>query len=160
MKRSLVAVAAALFVSLAALNVSAQTTPVKAVPKGEAAFFPLEDVRPGQKGTGRTVFQGSETEEFGVEILGVLQGFPAPRQSAIIARLTGKNVEKTRVFGGMSGSPVFIDGKLVGAVAFAFPFAEDPIAGITPIQQMVDIFERGRVTRRATETTCTHSYTQ
>ena len=136
MKRSFVAVAAALVLSFAALNASAQTHAAKSA-KGEANFFPLEEVRPGQKGVGRTVFQGTETEEFGVEILGVLQGFPAPRQSAIIARLTGANVEKTRVFGGMSGSPVFIDGKLVGAVAFAFPFAQEPIAGITPIKQMV-----------------------
>ncbi|HLL75903.1 MAG TPA: SpoIVB peptidase S55 domain-containing protein [Pyrinomonadaceae bacterium] len=159
MKKSFVAVAAALVLSLAALNASAQTSAAKPA-KGEAAFFPLEEVRPGQKGVGRTVFRGSETEEFGVEILGVLQGFPAPRQSAIIAKLTGANVEKTRVFGGMSGSPVFIDGKLVGAVAFAFPFAQEPIAGITPIQQMVDIFARGQGTRRTDAVTRTYSFAQ
>ncbi|HEY9284964.1 MAG TPA: hypothetical protein VIP46_16035 [Pyrinomonadaceae bacterium] len=159
MKRSFAA-AAALLVSLVAFDASAQTLPAKSAPKGEAGFFPLEEVRPGQKGVGRTVFQGSETEEFGVEVLGVLQGFPAPRQSAIIARLTGKNVEKTRVFGGMSGSPVFIDGKLVGAVAFAFPFAEEPIAGITPIKQMVDIFERAPAARRADAATRTYSFAQ
>ena len=78
------------------------------------ALFPLEDLRPGMKGTARTVFSGSEAEEFGVEILGVLPGFPGPRQSAIIAKLTGANVEKTGVFAGMSGSPVYIDGKIVG----------------------------------------------
>ena len=95
------------------------------------------------KGTARTVFSGTEPEEFGVEILGVLPGFPAPRQSAIIAKLSGANVEKTGVFAGMSGSPVYIDGKLVGAIAFSFPFSKEPIAGITPIQQMIDIFEKG-----------------
>lgn len=109
----------------------------------DARLFPLEDLRPGMKGTSRTVFSGTEPEEFGVEILGVLPGFPAPRQSAIIAKLTGANVEKTGVFGGMSGSPVYIDNKLVGAIAFSFPFSKDPIAGITPIQQMIDIFENG-----------------
>ncbi|MEJ7617443.1 MAG: hypothetical protein WKF30_10900, partial [Pyrinomonadaceae bacterium] len=72
--------------------------------------------------------------------LGVLPGFPAPRQSAIIARLTGANVERSGVFGGMSGSPVYIDGRLVGAIAFTFPFSKEPIAGITPIKQMIDIF--------------------
>jgi hypothetical protein len=106
-------------------------------------FFPLEDLRPGMKGTARTVFSGTEAEEFGVEILGVLPGYPAPRQTAIIARLSGASAERTGVFAGMSGSPVYIDNKLVGAIAFAFPFAKEPIAGITPIQQMIDVFERG-----------------
>jgi SpoIVB peptidase S55 len=106
-------------------------------------LFALEDLRPGMKGTARTVFSGKDTEEFGVEVLGVLPGFPGPRQSAIIARLTGANVEKTGVFAGMSGSPVFIDGKLVGAIAFSFPFSKEPIAGITPIKQMIDLFNKG-----------------
>ncbi|HEX7334124.1 MAG TPA: hypothetical protein VF290_21640 [Pyrinomonadaceae bacterium] len=106
-------------------------------------IFALEDLRPGMKGTARTVFSGSETEEFGVEILGVLPGFPGPRQSAIIAKLSGANVEKTSVFAGMSGSPVYIDGKIVGAIAFSFPFSKEPIAGITPIKQMIDLFDKG-----------------
>ena len=106
-------------------------------------LFALEDLRPGMKGTARTVFSGSETEEFGVEILGVLPGFPGPRQSAIIAKLSGANVEKTSVFAGMSGSPVYIDGKIVGAIAFSFPFSKEPIAGITPIKQMIDLFDKG-----------------
>jgi len=63
-----------------------------AAPKS-AELFPLEDLRPGMKGTAKTVFSGTETQEFGVEILGVLPGFPGPRQSAIIARLSGANVE-------------------------------------------------------------------
>src|SRR5688500_17538093 len=105
--------------------------------------FPLEDVRAGMKGTARTVFTGSETEEFGVEILGVLPGFRVPRQSAIIANLSGPNVQKTGVFAGMSGSPVYIDGKIVGAIAFSFPFSREPIAGITPIKQMIDLFDKG-----------------
>ena len=106
-------------------------------------FFALEDLRPGMKGVARTVFSGTESQEFGVEILGILAGFPGPRQSAIIARLSGVNVEKTGVFAGMSGSPVYIEGRLVGAIAFSFPFAKEPIAGITPIKQMIDLFERG-----------------
>jgi hypothetical protein len=108
-----------------------------------ADLFPLEDLRPGMKGTARTVFTGSETQEFNVEILGILPGFPGPRQSAIIARLSGSNVDKTGVFAGMSGSPVYIDGKIVGAIAFSFPFSKEPIAGITPIKQMIDLFNRG-----------------
>jgi hypothetical protein len=106
-------------------------------------LFPLEDLRPGMKGTARTVFSGSETQEFNVEILGILPGFPGPRQSAIIAKLSGANVETTGVFAGMSGSPVYIDGKIVGAIAFSFPFSREPIAGITPIKQMIDLFNKG-----------------
>jgi len=106
-------------------------------------IFNLEDLRPGMKGTARTVFSGSGTEEFGVEVLGILPGFPGPRQSAIIAKLSGANVDKTGVFAGMSGSPVYIDGKIVGAIAFSFPFSKEPIAGITPIKQMIDLFDKG-----------------
>jgi hypothetical protein len=112
-------------------------------------LFPLEDIRPGLKGTAKTVFSGTQPEEFGVEILGVLPGFPGPRQSAIIARLSGEKAEKTGVFAGMSGSPVFIDGKLVGAIAFSFPFSKEPIAGITPIKQMIDLFNKGSENQNA-----------
>lgn len=125
-------------------------TPAKAAAatdaRSDVRFFPLEDLRPGMKGIARTVFSGKDPQEFEVEILGVLPGFPGPRQSAIIGRLSGANVEKTAVFAGMSGSPVYIDGRLVGAIAFSFPFAKEPIAGITPIRQMIEIFEKGSVT--------------
>src|SRR5438874_7823517 len=114
-------------------------------------LFALEDLRPGMKGTARTVFAGSEPEEFGLEILGVLNGFSGPRQSTIIARLSGPNVARTGVFAGMSGSPVFIDNKLVGAIAYSFPFAKEPICGITPIKQMIDIFEQGSEKPKSTE---------
>jgi hypothetical protein len=112
-------------------------------------IFALEDLKPGMKGTARTVFSG--TEEFGVEVLGILPGFPGPRQSAIIAKLSGPNVEKTGVFAGMSGSPVYIDGKIVGAIAFSFPFSKEPIAGITPIKQMIDLFDKGSENLRPKE---------
>ncbi|MEJ7710270.1 MAG: SpoIVB peptidase S55 domain-containing protein [Pyrinomonadaceae bacterium] len=105
---------------LVALIALSDTSALAQKTSQEKLFFPLEEVRAGLKGVSRTVFSGSEPEEFGVEVLGVLPGFPAPRQSAIIARLTGKNVERTGVFGGMSGSPVYIDGRLVGAIAFCF----------------------------------------
>jgi len=88
------------------------------------------------RGTGRTVFSGDRVEEFNVEILGVLDNF-GPKESLILARLSGGPLEHTGVMEGMSGSPVYIDGKLVGAVAMAFPFAKDPIAAIRPIEDMV-----------------------
>src|SRR6478672_11077211 len=90
--------------------------PIAEVQVKSVQLFPLEDLRPGMKGTARTVFSGTEAQDFGVEVLGVIPGFPGPRQSAIIARLSGANAERTGVFAGMSGSPVFIDGKLVGAI--------------------------------------------
>src|SRR5829696_9077239 len=130
----------ALFVALQ-ITCLAQGTP--AAVRKAVEYYPLEDVRTGQKGVARTVFAGTEPEEFGLEILGVLPGFPAPRKTVIIAKLSGAQVERTSVFAGMSGSPVFIDGKLVGAIAYSFPFAKEPIAGITPIKQMLDIFEQG-----------------
>jgi len=129
---------------------AAAQKPVAEAASRDARLFPLEDLRPGMKGISRTVFSGTEPQEFGVEILGVLPGFPGPRQSAIIARLTGANVEKTGVFAGMSGSPVYIDNRLVGAIAFSFPFSKEPIAGITPIQQMIDLFEKGSATKTTT----------
>lgn len=104
---------------------------------GAQEFFPLEAVEPGLRGVGRTVFSGEKIEEFGVEILGVLENV-GPKQSIILARLSGGPLEKTGVIAGMSGSPVYIDSKLLGAVAFAFPFATEAIAGIRPIRDMVE----------------------
>src|SRR5215471_127973 len=102
----------------------------------QSPFFPIKDLKPGMHGVGRTVFSGNKIEEFQVEILGVLDNI-GPKESLILGRLSGGPLEHTGVMQGMSGSPVYIDGKLVGAVAMAFPFAKDPIAGIRPIEAMV-----------------------
>jgi hypothetical protein len=112
-------------------------------PKSGPQFLDVDQIRPGMKGYGLTVFQGTEPERFDVEVLGILKGVPNPKQSAIIAKLGGPLIARTGVFAGMSGSPVYIDGKLVGAVAFTFPFSKEPIAGITPIKYMIDVFESG-----------------
>jgi hypothetical protein len=101
-------------------------------------IFPLRDVRAGQHAVGKTVFSGSNIEEFQVEILGVLENV-GPRQSIILARLSGGPLEQTGVMQGMSGSPVYIDGRLVGAVALAFNFSKEPIAGIRPIEEMLAV---------------------
>src|SRR5271157_2366634 len=90
------------------------------------------------RGTGRTVFNGNKIEDFQVEILGVLDNI-GPKESLILARLSGGPLEHTGVMQGMSGSPVYIDGRLIGAVAMAFPFAKDPIAGIRPIEEMLAV---------------------
>jgi hypothetical protein len=101
-------------------------------------IFPLRDVRAGQRGVGRTVFAGSRVEEFQVEILGVLENV-GPGQSIILARLSGGPLEETGVMQGMSGSPVYINGKLAGAVALGFPLAKTPVAGIRPIEEMLRV---------------------
>ncbi|HSR68193.1 MAG TPA: SpoIVB peptidase S55 domain-containing protein [Acidobacteriota bacterium] len=111
-------------------------------------FYPLEMVKPGQTGVGKTIFEGNDIEEFQVEILGVLENF-GPKQNMILARLSGGQLERTGVFGGMSGSPVYLEGRLVGAVAFSFAFSKEPIAGITPIGEMVDIFRSKPPLRRS-----------
>ena len=99
-------------------------------------IFPLHDVCAGQHGVGRTVISGNKVQDFQVEILGVLEN-AGPKQSIIIGRLSGAGLENAGVMQGMSGSPVYIDGRLVGAVALAFPFSKDPIAGIRPIEDML-----------------------
>lgn len=100
--------------------------------------LPLAEVRPGMRGVGRTVFEGARVDEFGVRILGVLENAVGPRQSLILARLEGGPLAETGVIAGMSGSPVFVDGRLVGAVSYSFPFGKQPIAGITPIGDMLE----------------------
>jgi hypothetical protein len=106
-------------------------------------IFPLKEVQAGQRGIGKTVFSGNKIEEFQVEILGVLENV-GPRQSVILARLSGGPLDKTGVMQGMSGSPVYINGRLVGAVALAFNFAKEPIAGIRPIEEMLAVGQPDR----------------
>ncbi len=104
-------------------------------------ILPVDQVRAGMKGKGLSVFQGSTLEEFDVEILGVLRNSASvgPKKSMILARLSSERLDREGVAQGMSGSPVYIDGKIVGAVAYSFPFSTEPIAGITPIEEMLAI---------------------
>src|SRR5262249_11010795 len=98
----------------------------------------------------RTVLKGTRVETFQVEVLGVLRN-TNPGRDLVLARLSGMGLEKTGVIAGMSGSPVYIDGKLVGAVAYAWSFGKEPIAGITPFGQMqgfVEAVERRDVVSR------------
>jgi hypothetical protein len=107
------------------------------LPAGAAtAFFPLQDVKPGMHATGKTVFSGDKVEDFQVEILGVLENI-GPKQSLILGRLSGGPIEKTGVMQGMSGSPVYIDGKLVGALSDGWRFNKDPLGALTPIGNMI-----------------------
>jgi hypothetical protein len=113
--------------------------PILGVCASHDGFFRLEDVRPGMKGVGKTCYQGSKPEEFQVELLGIMRGVGSGAD-AILAKFSGDALDKTGVFEGMSGSPVYIDGKLLGAVAFSYEFSKEAIGGITPISEMIDAF--------------------
>jgi len=103
----------------------------------ELSVMGLDEVRVGMKGKARTVFSGSHIEEFDIEILGVLKNW-RPKGNLILVRASGQQVEHTGIAAGMSGTPVYIDGKLVGAIAYAWPFSKEPIAGVTPIGEMLE----------------------
>ena len=119
---------ALLLASLTLVRLPAQTTEMR-----------VEDIRPGMVGIGRTVFEGTRVEEFKVHVLGVLENVIGTHRNLILARLEGGPLANTGVIAGMSGSPVYIDGKLIGAVSYALgQFSKEPIAGITPIAEMTD----------------------
>jgi hypothetical protein len=99
--------------------------------------MPIGEVKPGMTGVGRTVFQGAELEDFKVHIIGVLRNVQGPRRDLILARLEGGPLAQTGVAAGMSGSPVYVDGRLIGAVSYSIgSFSKEAIAGITPIEEM------------------------
>jgi hypothetical protein len=128
----------------------AQQPSAKSVAKaaaGPSNFMPISEVKEGMRGTARTVFRGSEAEEFSVEILGIIPGAIGPKQDLIVGRISGGSADRTSVFAGMSGSPVYINGKLAGAISYSFPFSKEAICGITPIEQMITIFERKETPR-------------
>ena len=108
---------------------------------GPVEIFPLDGVKPGMQGIAWTVFQGTEPEPVPVELIGLWKNAWGPRQDVILAKLGGKAL-RTNVAGGMSGSPVYVDGKLIGAIALRISvFSPDAICGITPIEQMLEISE-------------------
>ncbi|WP_238398626.1 SpoIVB peptidase S55 domain-containing protein [Edaphobacter sp. 12200R-103] len=127
---------------------SASVTSAALPPTAEAAMggaaepkiFPLSQLKRGMKGVAYTVFEGVNPEPMQVEILGVLKDSLGPGRDMILARLYGSKPEFTGVVAGMSGSPVYIDGKLVGALSYRIgQFSKEPIAGITPIEQMLEV---------------------
>ena len=107
------------------------------------AVYPLSQIHAGQHATTYSVFEGSTPEATDVEILGVLHNAIGPGKDMVLVRLVGARAEYDGVVSGMSGSPVYIDGKLVGAIGFRIgQFTKQPIAGVTPIQQMLDVFKQ------------------
>ena len=119
---------------------SSASPQILAGPPANPGFFPLSQIHAGMTGTAWTVFQGSTPEPMQVEILGVLRGARGPGQDLILVRLHGDKPEYTGVVEGMSGSPVYIDGKLAGSLSYRIgQFTKEPIAGITPIEQMLEV---------------------
>src|SRR5437764_323829 len=106
------------------------------------AIMPLSQVQKGMKGYGVTVFEGTKLERFDVEIVGVMTNI-APDQDMIIARVANPVTDRAGIIAGMSGSPVYIDGKVIGALAYGWQFAKESICGITPIDEMLKIASRG-----------------
>ncbi len=104
------------------------------------AIFPLEKIQPGMTGYAETIFEGDQIERIELEVVGVLPNLLGPKQDIILVRLRGSRVEHTGVAGGMSGSPVYIEGKLAGALSLRFGvFAKEPLAGVTPIENMLNL---------------------
>ena len=105
----------------------------------EGAFMPVDQIERGMSGYGLSVFQGVKIDTFGVEILGVMQDAIGPGHDLILARLSGAGLDHTGIIRGMSGSPVYLDDRLIGAIAYGWSYSKDPIGGITPIAPMLDV---------------------
>src|SRR5438552_3171673 len=135
------------------LTFQIQNSPAKGEPKPES-YWSVDEVRAGMKGYGRTVMKGTKIETFEAEVLGVLKN-TSPGRDMVLCRLSGLNLDKTGVIAGMSGSPVYINDRLLGAVAYAWPYGKEPIAGITPFSQMhgfVEAYERRDVAEQSKPT--------
>ncbi|MEO5896893.1 MAG: SpoIVB peptidase S55 domain-containing protein, partial [Vicinamibacterales bacterium] len=105
-------------------------------------IMPIGEVKAGMVGVGRTVFEGTELKDFKVHIIGVLRNIQGPKRDLILARLEGGPLAETGVAAGMSGSPVYVDGRLIGAVGYSIgSFPKEAIAGITPIEEMKDSYQ-------------------
>ena len=113
-----------------------------------AETMPLSQIQKGMRGYGVTVFEDNRLDKFDVEILGVLHNI-GPSQNLILARIDSPMVKRAGVIAGMSGSPVYIDGKVIGALAYSWQFAKEPVAGITPIEEMLKIADLGKTTSSA-----------
>jgi len=123
---------------LAALLCLLSALPAATVEKPN--IIPLDEIHAGMKGTALTVFEGVKPEAMDVEVLGVLRNVNGPKGNIILVRLHGTKPEYTGIVAGMSGSPVYLEGKLAGALAFRIgEFSKEPIAGVTPIEEMFEI---------------------
>lgn len=130
---------ASLFFALLAFSAVLCLVPLHAAAQESQEILPLSLVRPGMQGYAYTIFAGDQIEKFDLEVIGVLENFLGPKQSIILVELKGPKVEHTGVVAGMSGSPVYLNGKLAGALSLKLGiFTKEPIAGVTPIQDVLN----------------------
>src|SRR5215472_9448365 len=149
---------AVLFLVLFSASLSSFASDNKPAPKTEktddqvaAKIIPISDIHAGMKGVAYTVFQGTQPEAMDVEVLGVLKNTNGPKGDLILVRLGGQKAEYTGVVAGMSGSPVYFDGKLAGAISYSIgQFSKEAIAGVTPIAQMMELSEFNSLPAAAT----------
>src|SRR5712664_4458109 len=135
------------FLRVFCLALTIALCPLAACPQSNE-ILPLDQVRAGMQGYAYTIFAGDQVEKFDLEVIGVMPNFLGPRQSVILVQLKGPKVERTGVVAGMSGSPVYLDGKLAGALSLKLGiFTKDPIAGVTPI---ADVLAGGGVSNGGT----------
>jgi len=127
----------ALALLLLSTSVFSQQPAIKLDQPSPETYWNVDDVKPGMKGQGKSVVKGVKIESFDAEVIGVLRN-TSPGRDLILCRLSGMNLDKTGVIQGMSGSPIYINGKLLGAVAYAWSYGKEPIAGVTPFSQMVE----------------------
>src|SRR2546425_10509707 len=109
-----------------------------APPARAQEIIPFSEIKTGMKGIGKTVFNGTKIDDFQVEVIGTLERV-APQRNLILVRLSGGPLQNTGVLSGMSGSPVYFNDRLAGAVAYTWGFAREPGAGVTPIQEMLRV---------------------
>jgi hypothetical protein len=106
----------------------------------EPEIFPLSQIKPGMKGEAYTIFAGDQVEKFELVVIGVMPNFLAPKESIILVQLLGAKLDHTGVVAGMSGSPVYFDGKLAGAISLKLgTFSKEPLAGVTPIENILSL---------------------
>ena len=123
-----------------ALMFTSSAVPVIRAADDQPAILPLDQVKPGMTGVAYTIFAGDKIEPFNVEVIGILPNLMGPKQSIILVQLHGEKAEHTGVVAGMSGSPVYVDGKLMGALSLKFGvFVKEPLAGVTPIEDILSI---------------------
>lgn len=125
-----------------ALSIPSLTTTARADARANRPdVISVQDIKKGMKGYGLTVFEGTKPEKFEVEVIDILHSFK-PRQELILVKTKHPRLEVAKIVGGMSGSPIFLNGKMAGAYAYGWTFGVEPVAGVTPIRSMLDDLER------------------
>lgn len=147
MKTEKFVICVAMAVLIISVSLASEFTPLEG--HSLTGFMSVEELKPGMKGIGKTVFSGKEISEFEVEIIGVLKNV-FPKGDMILVRLKHELLDRTGLISGMSGSPVYIDGKLIGAIAYGWMFTEETIAGVTPIMEMLPLLDEDTQVRKTT----------